>query len=186
MLLCHLEGAHHFSCSASSYSFFSFLSLKLCYCFAICISTQFSVEVTQELGIFWISVFLDYSAQWQRDVLFKQLHLWKIAFLSIWALETAVYSEVSHFSYPSWYFRQPKLWSQIYTFTNYSYVSLTFPFWPISLWIQFITIKPCDCGYYSCGFLLPHYVLYCWLFCCVKWPTECSVVFLDASRISSL
>jgi hypothetical protein len=30
---------------------FPFLSIKFCYCFAVCVSVQFSVQVTQELGI---------------------------------------------------------------------------------------------------------------------------------------
>jgi hypothetical protein len=58
---CHLSGDHcSFSCSSSSYHFFPFLLIKFCYYFTICVSIQFSVQVTQELGIFWTSV-LDLS-----------------------------------------------------------------------------------------------------------------------------
>jgi hypothetical protein len=45
--------AHHFPTGVSSYSVFPFLSIKFCYCFAICVSAQFSVQVMQELRIFW-------------------------------------------------------------------------------------------------------------------------------------
>jgi hypothetical protein len=36
-----------------------FLSTKFSYYFAVCVSVLFSVQVTQEFGIFWTSVFLD-------------------------------------------------------------------------------------------------------------------------------
>jgi hypothetical protein len=64
----HQAGACYFSGSAFLFFSFSlfflpFISIKFCYCFAIYVSVQFSVQVTQGLGVFWTSVFLDYSAR---------------------------------------------------------------------------------------------------------------------------
>jgi hypothetical protein len=67
------------------YCFFPFLSIKFCYCFAICVSVWFSVQMMQELRIFWTSVFLDFSAcNSGRDEVRMQTSLpWPASILSV-------------------------------------------------------------------------------------------------------